>query len=98
MLLDLTYTRLLKDPVDLNTWCIFGPGAQRGLRLIYPNLPMKYALQTAKELWKAQDFKNLREPHVSFLTLQDIEFSLCELFKYMRIKAGGRSKATYDGL
>lgn len=93
--LDLTYTHILEHAVDMNTWCEFGPGAKRGIKLIFPEVTEKYYLTAAKDL--REDQMHFREHHVPVLTLQDIEFSLCELQKYMRIEAGGRSKEKYAG-
>lgn len=95
VLLDLTYTRLLNNPSDINTWCIFGPGAKRGIRLIYEDVPTSDMLTVTRELWSHQE-DNLK-PHVPPLTLQDIEFSLCELSKYWRISEGGKGSEKYAG-
>lgn len=93
--LDLTYTHILEHAVDLNTWCEFGPGAKRGIKLIWPDAPASYYLTAAKDLFESQYL--WRESHVPHMTLQDIEFSLCELQKYMRIESGGRSKEKFNG-
>lgn len=95
IVLDLTYSPILRNPIDINTWCEFGPGAKRGIKLIYPELKNSQMLEATKMLWEEQH--QYRESHVPFLTLQDIEFSLCELGKYMRAKAGGKGKNHYDG-
>lgn len=95
IVLDMTYTYLLGDAPDINTWCTFGPGAKRGLRLIYPDLESKYFVDAVREMQRNSDLKV--GSHVAPLNVQDIEFALCELSKYMRIKRGGRSKATYAG-
>lgn len=95
VVLDLTYTPILDFASDINDWTIFGPGAKRGLKEIWPNIESKHYLEAAKDLWKDQ--VKYREPHVPELTLQDIEFCLCELQKYRRIKRGGKSKERYDG-
>lgn len=84
-------------PTDLNTWCAFGPGAKRGLREIWPDIPLKNAWLIEGCKYLLADQVKYREEHVPELDLQDIEFSLCELSKYRRLKAGGRSKATYNG-
>lgn len=93
IVLDLTYTKWLENAVDINTWCEFGPGAIRGIREIYPELPKNMMLDAIRGL--LLDSPKFLEGHVPTLTLQDIEFSLCELQKYRRIKAGGRSKERY---
>lgn len=95
IVLDLTYTKWLEHAVDINTWCEFGPGAVKGIREIYPELPKNMILDAARGL--LLDSPKFLEPHVPTLTLQDIEFSLCELQKYRRIKNGGRSKQHYAG-
>lgn len=93
--LDLSYTPLLKDPKDLNTWTYFGPGASRGLKVLYPNLKRPDYLQAARELLEVSN--SYLEEYVPSLNLQDIEFCLCEYSKYIRIKLGGRGKHHYDG-
>lgn len=96
--LDLTYSPFfITPPVDINDWCYFGPGATRGLRQIWSDIPLKdeWMLQGAKHL--LADQVKYREPHVPELNLQDIEFCLCELGKYRKIKAGGRGSERYAG-
>lgn len=95
VVLDMTYTHFFNHPDDLNTWCAFGPGAKRGIRCIWPDAKNGEMLDYARRLYEEQDaFRTIPER----LTLQDIEFSLCELSKYLRIKRGGRSKVYYAGL
>lgn len=95
IVLDLTYTKFLENAVDLNLWCEFGPGAKRGISLIYPGIKNAEMLEATRGL--LLDSPKFLEPHVPTLSLQDIEFSLCELGKYWRIKHGGKSKEKYDG-
>lgn len=95
VVLDLTYSPLLQDPIDINTWCEFGPGARRGIRCIWPQLPNRELVTFAMSLQLHQ--KEYLEEHVPYMTLQDIEFSLCELSKYLRIKNGGKGKEGYAG-
>lgn len=101
VVLDFTYGN---DPVlkwtlntDINSWCEFGPGAKRGLREIWPEIKLTrdFMIEGAKHL--LLDQVKYREEHVPEMTLQDIEFCLCELSKYRRIKAGGKSKERYAG-
>lgn len=96
IVLDLTYSPILRGATDINTWCEFGPGAKRGIKLIYPELKNSEMLQATRGL--LLDSPKFLEPHVPTMTLQDIEFSLCELGKYMRAKAGGKGKNHYDGI
>lgn len=95
VVLDLSYTPILCDPSDINNWCEFGPGAMRGLSLIFENLKEIGTLNSAKLLLREQ-YKYLAN-YVPQLNLQDVEFCLCELQKYWRLKHGGRSKEHYSG-
>lgn len=95
IVLDLTYTKWLENASDINTWCEFGPGAVRGIREIYPELPNKMMLEAARGL--LLDSPKFLEPHVPKLSLQDIEFCCCELSSYERVKHGGRKKERYPG-
>lgn len=99
MALDMTLpgVGLLENPPDINEWCEFGPGAKKGLREIWPDIPLKKDWMIAATKHLLADQVKYREEHVPELTLQDIEFSLCELSKYRRIKTGGHMKARYDG-
>lgn len=96
VVLDLTYTPILQNASDINTWCEFGPGAIRGLQEIWPDIKKNEYLDAARDLY-VDSFKHL-EPHMPNMTLQDIEFSLCELGKYLRIKRGGKGKMKYAGI
>lgn len=99
IILDLTYTPILQGADDINTWCEFGPGAKRGLRCIFPGIKRSDMLEATRWLHScARGPRNfMLKEHVPEMTLQDIEFSLCELSKYMRLKRGGKSKEKYDG-
>lgn len=93
--LDLTYSPLMPAPHDINSWCAFGPGAERGIKLIWPDAKRSQYLELAQAL-RAVQIDHLKT-HVPSMNLQDIEFCLCELSKYMRIKNGGKSKEKYNG-
>lgn len=93
--LDLTYSPLMPKPFDINTWCAFGPGAIRGMEILYPGIKTKDLLNQAIVLHQMSP--DYLEPHVPPMTLQDIEFSLCEYSKMVRIRNGGRGKHKYDG-
>lgn len=94
VLLDLTYTQILECPGDINSWCIFGPGAERGLDIIYPGIKKSEYMTRTRELLNDQII--FRETHVPEMNLQDIEFSLCETSKYIRIQRGGHGKERYN--
>lgn len=93
--LDFSYTPILSRATDINTWCHFGPGAQKGLKLIWPSEHELTDLQKGIYLLRQQS--NHLKDHVALLNLQDIEFALCELQKYWRIKQGGKMKEKYPG-
>jgi len=97
IVLDLSYSRVLSYPGDINNWCEFGPGAKKGLREIWPELPLRHDWMLQASKFLLIDQVKYREPHVPDMNLQDIEFCLCELSKYRRIKAGGKSKERYQG-
>lgn len=93
--LDCSYSSLMPNPVDINTWCEFGPGAIKGIKCIYPEISSKDMLEATIGL--LSDSPKFIEKHVPPLTLQDIEFSLCELGKYLRIRNGGKGTERYAG-
>jgi hypothetical protein len=93
--LDLTYTPILEHPRDLNDWCVFGPGAIRGLEAIFPGIKPPEYLEYAKSLVKWQG--DWLKDYMPAMNLQDVEFSLCEFQKYWRIMSGVRGKERYNG-
>jgi hypothetical protein len=95
IVLDLLDSPLLQAVCDLNSWCEFGPGAKRGLACIWPYIRNRELLEKTQFLLK-QSRTHLAS-YVPMMTLQDIEFSLCELSKYIRIKNGGHGKEGYKG-
>jgi hypothetical protein len=103
---DLRYTYWLEEATDKLTWCNPGPGAIRGLyRLLgrdfpkgnnasSPPVPSDWAKQTQKLLKTAQRRLKGMPP----LEMREIEMSLCEVDKYLRLQAGdGRAKRRYNG-
>lgn len=98
IVLDLMETPLLQNPLDLNDWCYFGPGAKRGLIEIWPDLKLDQATMLQAAKWLLADQVKYREDHVPELNLQDVEFCLCELSKFRRIKYGGNGKRRYSGI
>lgn len=96
MVLDMMYTPLLSGASDRETWACVGPGALRGLRRLFPDIKPKDALEEMRNL---QSRSSINLP-VGFprMDVHDIEFSLCELDKYCRVKYGeGRPRSTYPG-
>jgi 5-hmdU DNA kinase-like protein len=97
MVLDMMYTpALLANAVDRNTWTCTGPGAMRGLRRLDPGATMKDSLERMRDL-QARSNDHL-EVYMPAMDIHDIEFCLCELDKYCRVKFGeGRPRSTYPG-
>ncbi len=79
-----------------------GPGCQQGIALIYPSMARDH--QWARAMVRLRDnqekaFDRLGlAPPPQRLTLQDIEFNLCEVSKYIKIQYGtGRSRLYRGG-
>jgi len=107
VLQDTMFTAVLQDCIDADTWSPCGPGATRGIEILLGehdfNADAKKRIKGLTESKKLSIMKYLRmlslhgfwpkrwEP----LTVHDIQFSLCEFAKYMRIKNGCRAKRKY---
>lgn len=94
---DLRHTPILQHASDINTWANAGPGAIRGLERLYGPLKKDERLPAMRNLLEQSITQ--RRSHVPTLELRDIEHSLCEFDKYMRVKLGeGRPRSTYPGV
>jgi hypothetical protein len=102
---DLRHTRLLADARDINSWANPGPGAKRGIhRLIcgkakLPGAKPNYqkAMRRLLKLSPKYLQKHVKDCEWPF-EMREIEHSLCEFDKYMRVKNGEgkpRSRFTY---
>lgn len=85
-------------------WVNPGPGCQRGLRKIFPDMALKDCAWMIKVLRQAQtkEFARLGLPFMEIaykgreLTLRNIEHCLCEFFKYAKALDGsGRPRNTF---
>lgn len=99
VVVDLRHTRYLRDARDINTWAALGPGSRRGLNRL-AGRPLDYPLKQAeglaemRALWEEQD--RWRAPWVPPIDLSDIQNSLCEVDKLLRVRNGeGRPRAQY---
>lgn len=104
---DLRHTRLLADARDILSWANPGPGAKRGInRLITGNLdwdikkygPKPDYVQVMRQLLLMAPSR--LEKHVKAcewpFEMREIEHSLCETDKYLRLKRGeGKVKGVY---
>lgn len=99
VVVDMRHTRLLRDAPDINTWSALGPGSRRGLNRL-AGRPVDYPLRQAeglaemREIWQEQD--RWRAPWVPSIELSDIQNSLCETDKLLRVRNGeGKPRAQY---
>jgi hypothetical protein len=109
---DLRHTRYLSNAPDINTWAVAGPGAIRGLHRLHgrpykKGISQEQACEEMRELLELS--KTSLPPFVPALELRDIEHSLCETDKWLRVSAGqgrlrskyaaaGESKAPFQGV
>jgi alpha-glutamyl/putrescinyl thymine pyrophosphorylase clade 1 len=85
-------------PFTDDDWVDFGPGAERGLRRIVPDLAARdmraYTVMIREGQWGA--FKRLRLPPVQLnghdVSLGDVEHSLCEWSRYCNLSDSTGSK------
>lgn len=102
VLLDTFHTSIWeKGCVDQETWSPVGPGANRGLNRLMNSeklegsIPPVVSLQLMRELQEIAN-KRFHGTDLPGLTVSDIQFSLCEYDKYMRVKLGqGRPRSFY---
>ncbi len=90
---DLRHTKLLSAARDINTWANAGPGAMRGIhRLLTGSAKKPKGVKidynwSMHRLWKKHK-ERVTEPSEFPFEMREIEHSLCEFDKYMRVKNG----------
>lgn len=104
ILLDMMLTPVLENATDKLTWSPVGPGAIRGLNRLHDR-PLEKSVSQDKGLAEMKDLLTLLaaigfEAHMPRIGVDfgitDIQFSLCELDKYLRVKNGeGRPRSKY---
>jgi len=92
ILIDLTYQRTNDkplSPIDTSKWVHSGPGSKNGAKLLGINNPFKAMkiLHKSQPHWLPFPIGNFNEQIE--LSFPNLEHSLCEFFKYQRIKDGG---------
>lgn len=103
---DLRWTRYLNNAKDIMTWANAGPGALRGLKRLRhpegrlldwdPPWTVSTPIEEMRELLALAP-ANL-PPGFGALELRDIEHSLCEVDKYLRVYHNeGKPRANYAG-
>jgi cation transport regulator ChaC len=96
---DLRHTRYLSNAPDINTWAVAGPGAIRGLHRLHGRpytqpLSQEQACTEMRELLELS--KSNLPSFIPALELREIEHSLCETDKWLRVAAGqGRLRSRY---
>lgn len=96
---DMRWTRLLRNATDIQTWAALGPGSRRGLNRLHErdvsyNLSQDQGLDEMRELHGEQD--EWRHPCMPPIDLSDIQNCLCEFDKYRRALLGeGRPRSMY---
>lgn len=90
---DLRHTPLLDKAPDIMTWANPGPGAMRGLnRLLGRDLNFKQPkgkfIEEMRTLLFLSEDRQFWPGDWPSLEMRDIEHSLCELDKYLRVKTG----------
>jgi hypothetical protein len=97
---DLRHTRYLRNAPDINTWAVAGPGAIRGLHRLHGrpykgHLSQERACAEMRELLEMS--RTCLPDFVPALELREIEHSLCETDKWLRVASGqGRLRAKYQ--
>jgi hypothetical protein len=98
---DLRHTRYLVGAPDVETWANAGPGALRGLnRLLGRRLDFPFRKEEALSLMRSllPEAPSRLPEGFPKLELRDIEHSLCETDKYLRVKNGeGRPRSKFTG-
>lgn len=96
---DLRHTRYLSCASDIMTWANAGPGAKRGINRLYgvevdKSMDERFAVEVMQYLLAISP--DYLEDNVPALEMRDIEMSLCEVDKYMRVLNGeGRPRSLF---
>jgi hypothetical protein len=101
---DMRWTRYLENAPDIHTWANAGPGAKRGLNRIFGRELTKGLSQdkaNSEMQWLLKESAKHLHPQLHDLDnieMRDIEHSLCEVDKYLRVKHGeGKPRSIYHG-
>lgn len=102
---DAIHTPVLNDCTDRYTWSPVGPGALRGLNRLH-NRPLSQSLKEPQALEEmkglfirfSSDFKSFMPRVGQEFDLHCVQFGLCEIDKYIRLRDGtGKVRAGYKG-
>jgi hypothetical protein len=95
-IVDMRFTRLLREAPDIATWAAAGPGTIRGLNRVHGRrldfaLPQDRALTEMRAIYAMAS----QETGVA-MDFSDVPNILCETDKYLRVKNGeGKPRASY---
>lgn len=95
-IVDMRYTRLLRDAPDRHNWAATGPGTLRGLNRLHGR-PTKQRISQGQALAEMRKIYSIieRETNVA-MDFSDVPNVLCETDKYLRVERGeGRPRAFY---
>lgn len=95
---DVMLTPLLANCTDRYTWSPCGPGARRGLNWAYGRSPEKNIpeQQCVEEMHELLLLHKRHAVGLPMLEMHDIQFQLCEVWKYMKVELGlGRPRKMY---
>lgn len=89
---DLRHTTILEKAPDIMTWCSRGPGSERGFgRVFFDNPEVRTTkddfIAGCNELLIASQNPRLW-PYAQWWEMRDVEHTLCEFDKYIRIRRG----------
>lgn len=107
---DLRHTRYLREAPDIMLWANAGPGAIRGLNRLHgrplkthppaaqTNAEMQELLHILNQLDRFEFTKTFGPIGIQRFEMRDVEHSLCEGDKYLRVKSGdGKMRSKYNG-
>lgn len=102
VLLDAMLTPVLREARDKQTWSPCGPGARKGLNLLWDRDASK-TLSEDQCLDEMRYLFGIRNEYLEYFVapkincLHDMQWNLCEISKYLTIANGGRGKRKYNG-
>jgi hypothetical protein len=93
---DMRFTKLLRDAPDVQTWAAAGPGTLRGLNRLHGR-PVTFSLSQAQALSEMRTiYKTVEAETGVAMDFSDVPNILCETDKYLRVKLGeGKPRALY---
>lgn len=100
---DLRHTSLLRGARDIESWANAGPGAIRGLNRLHGR-PLASSIPAAQATAEMRELLDFARAPGAFpywfpsddLEMRDVEHSLCETDKWLRVKSGeGRPRAKF---